>query len=267
MTRHTIALTRDGAIATLTIDRPEKRNALTNEMLEEIERLARQYQFFHWHLAFPDVFRAAVNDQPADNPAAGWNGGFDAVLGNPPWEQIQFDPQEYFAITMPEIANAQHMSARNKMIEALQESDSQVYSQYEVELRRSHGTQSFVHNSGLYPLTSYGRLNTAPLFSELSRRLVIPSGRIGIVVPSGIAFDSFNQFFFQDIIKKQSLIRFFDFENREGLFKDVDSRYKLSLLTMTSEYSPWLQGGEFVFFAQSVQDTNNLERRFNLTAP
>ena len=34
MTRHTIALTRDGAIATLTIDRPDKRNALTNEMLE-----------------------------------------------------------------------------------------------------------------------------------------------------------------------------------------------------------------------------------------
>jgi enoyl-CoA hydratase/carnithine racemase len=41
MTRNTISLTRDGAIATLTIDRPEKRNALTNEMLEEIERLAR----------------------------------------------------------------------------------------------------------------------------------------------------------------------------------------------------------------------------------
>jgi enoyl-CoA hydratase/carnithine racemase len=41
MTRSTITLTRDGAIATLTINRPEKRNALTNEMLEEIERLAR----------------------------------------------------------------------------------------------------------------------------------------------------------------------------------------------------------------------------------
>ena len=43
MTENPIRLSRDGAIATLTIQRPEKRNAITNEMMEEIERTARSF--------------------------------------------------------------------------------------------------------------------------------------------------------------------------------------------------------------------------------
>jgi type I restriction-modification system DNA methylase subunit len=52
---------------------------------KEIERLAAQYQFFHWHLAFPDVFRVPGKDEEAENEQAGWSGGFDVVLGNPPY--------------------------------------------------------------------------------------------------------------------------------------------------------------------------------------
>jgi len=69
-------------------------------MKDEIQRLAREYQFFHWHLEFPDVFRPANSERRmangeekplttrhsplAPNPQ-GWLGGFDCVLGNPPW--------------------------------------------------------------------------------------------------------------------------------------------------------------------------------------
>ncbi|MGQ9590600.1 MAG: Eco57I restriction-modification methylase domain-containing protein, partial [Planctomycetota bacterium] len=52
---------------------------------EEVARLASQYQFLHWHLAFPDVFRVPAEGEP-ENAQAGWSGGFDVVLGNPPWE-------------------------------------------------------------------------------------------------------------------------------------------------------------------------------------
>jgi hypothetical protein len=53
----------------------------------EVNRLAAQYAFFHWHLAFPQVFTPDL--QPADDDPCGWSGGFDAVLGNPPWGQKQ----------------------------------------------------------------------------------------------------------------------------------------------------------------------------------
>ncbi len=66
-------------------------------MEEEIGRLRDQYQFFHWHLAFPDVFSIAERDSVAENPANGWNGGFDVVLGNPPWDMQEVKDNEFFA--------------------------------------------------------------------------------------------------------------------------------------------------------------------------
>jgi hypothetical protein len=54
----------------------------------EVERLAspETFHFFHWHLAFPEVFHV---DRDSTGPA-GWSGGFDVVLGNPPWVRQEF---------------------------------------------------------------------------------------------------------------------------------------------------------------------------------
>jgi len=76
-------------------------------MRGEIQRLAAQYQFFHGHLEFPDVFRIASGDAPPDDEAHGWYGGFDVVLGNPPWERIKLQEKEWFAERSPEIEGAQ----------------------------------------------------------------------------------------------------------------------------------------------------------------
>lgn len=47
---------------------------LQPEIYQEVKRLADQYQFFHWHLVYPEVFA---------------NGGFDVIVGNPPWEMVE----------------------------------------------------------------------------------------------------------------------------------------------------------------------------------
>lgn len=52
------------------------------------DRVAGVKRFFHWELEFPDVFR-------------GLNAGFDAVLGNPPWENSQPNPEEFFSNVDP----------------------------------------------------------------------------------------------------------------------------------------------------------------------
>lgn len=48
----------------------------------EVARLARQYQFFHWHIACPEVFSLPAHDAAPENAQAGWSGGFGVVLGN-----------------------------------------------------------------------------------------------------------------------------------------------------------------------------------------
>ena len=54
-------------------------------MKNEVRHLASQNRFFHWHLAFPDVFRVPGRDEEPENDQTGWAGGFDCVVGNPPY--------------------------------------------------------------------------------------------------------------------------------------------------------------------------------------
>jgi hypothetical protein len=52
----------------------------------EVNRLAQEHQFFHWHLAFPQVFEVIAPLDSSDD-SCGWMGGFDVIVGNPPWGQ------------------------------------------------------------------------------------------------------------------------------------------------------------------------------------
>lgn len=63
---------------------PEEQGA---DQAAMVQRLAREYQFFHWHLAFPQVFRGKRVMTTGDD-TTGWTGGFDVVLGNPPYLNI-----------------------------------------------------------------------------------------------------------------------------------------------------------------------------------
>ncbi|MEX0874892.1 MAG: N-6 DNA methylase, partial [Actinomycetota bacterium] len=240
-------------------DEPEKIDA---DLADEIERLKREHRFLHWHLAFPDVFHFIGDGAP--NERTGWHGGFDVISGNPPWEQLQYDPREVFASSHPEIAQAPTMAKRNRLLAALEQEDQPAFGQHLENLRRMEGDQHFVHASGRFPLTSFGRLNTAPLFVELMRDAISPVGRVGVVVPTGIATDSFNQYFFQDIVERKALASLYDFENKV-LFPEVHKSYKFCLLTLTGTKRP-VKEATFVFFAHETPDLADPERRFTLTA-
>jgi hypothetical protein len=80
--------------------------------------LTRQYRFFHWHIEFPHIFRVG-NGAHDLNPATGWSGGFSCVIGNPPWERVKLQEQEFFASRSTEIASAANKAEREKLIMAL----------------------------------------------------------------------------------------------------------------------------------------------------
>ena len=198
----------------------------------------------HWPLAFPQVYAA---------------GGFDCVLGNPPWEMLQLDPQEFFASRAPEIANAQHMAARDKMIAALAESNRPLYDEFKLAERTTEAAQNFIHSSGRFPTSGFGRLNLAYLFAELFLDMKGENGRAGLIVPSGIATDSFTQHLFNKIAKG-NLISFYDIENREAIFESVHRSYKFCLLTLGRA-----DKADFVCFAGKMEDLQDPRRHFQLT--
>ena len=208
----------------------------------------------HWPLAFPDVMVE--------------RGGFDVVLGNPPWERIKLQEQEFFAGTP--VADAPNAAARGKAIAKLGEAeagtpDRALFDAFQIAKRVAEATSAFARvpggEGGRYAYTGTGDVNTYALFAEHFLNLTRESGRAGMIVPTGIATDATTAPFFGHLISEQRLARLFDFENRAGLFPAVDSRMKFCLLTIGSD----VREAEFAFFLTDPAQLEDPRRRFTLS--
>lgn len=223
--------------------------ALTSQQMQQVERLSSRHGLFHWHLAFPEVWR---------------RGGFDCVLGNPPWEHAELKEKEWFAERAGHIVGMVTGAERKRRIEALRHTRPALFADFRDARRRLAETQHFVGSSGRYPLCGRGRINLYAVFAEASRALLHPAGRCGCIVPSGIATDDSTKRFFHDVVESRALVSLLDFENKRRLFPDVASPQKFCLLTVGREGAA--EGGaRFTFFAQAVRDLNEAERVFTLT--
>lgn len=207
--------------------------AVNESTVQAVTALARDYRFFHWHLEFPHIFRPAA-------PAA--DAGFSCVVGNPPWERVKIQEQEFFAARHPEITAARNAAARRKLIRQLATShdpaDRLLHAEFHDELRRAEGRIRLIRDSGRYPLTGRGDINTYAVFAELARTLVSPRGRVGMVLPTGIATDATTRYFFQDLVETHTLVSLYDFENEENLFPTVHHSYRFCLWTGCGRDAP-----------------------------
>ena len=239
--------------------------AIPGWMKGEIENLSREYQFFHWHLAFPDVFRVPERGKKAENEHTGWDGGFDVVLGNPPWEHTELKEKEWFSSKIPEIAKAPG-AKRKKLIAELKDKEPEIYAAFIKDKRKADGISHIIRNSNKFPFCGRGRINTYAIFAEHMRHIINPRGRIGCIVPSGIASDDTTKFYFQDIMENHSLVSLYDFENRNAIFPGVHRSYKFCLLTLTGQGRPASKGAKFAFFLQDTQELKRDDKIFSLTA-
>ncbi|NOK64366.1 MAG: SAM-dependent DNA methyltransferase [Chloroflexi bacterium AL-N10] len=216
--------------------------------------LAQELGFFHWELEFPEVFGADEQHQR----------GFDVVLGNPPWERIKLQEQEHW-VDIPEIARAANKATRERLIKEWRNGDETQQARvkrFDQAKHRAEAASRFVRASGRFPLTAVGDVNTYALFAEHARDLLAPTGRAGIIVPTGIATDDTTKRFFGRINTDKQLISLYDFENREAIFPGVHRSYKFSLLTLGVTSQPT----HFVFFATNIKQLDDEQRRFTLSA-
>jgi hypothetical protein len=241
---------------------PEK---VEQEVVGEVRRLRDQYRFLHPHLAFPDVFTVPANGERADNPETGWSGGFSVVLGNPPWERVKLQEKEWFATRAPEVAAAPNAAARKRMIRQLIEDDPDLHVAFLAAARQAEGESHLLRSSGRFPLCGRGDVNTYTVFAEAMRSAISPVGRVGVIVPSGIATDDTTKHFFADLVERRSLASLYDFENAAPVFTGVHRSFKFCLLTLAGVGRP-AGAAEFVFFAHGTADLAEAERRFTLSA-
>ncbi|MFE2056669.1 Eco57I restriction-modification methylase domain-containing protein [Streptomyces sp. NPDC059446] len=243
------------------------------ETHQEIVRLSQEYRFFHWYLEFPAVFSVPDSrSAPGVDPVTGWSGGFDCVLGNPPWDRVDFKDQEYFSVVEPSVA-AISGTARRTAIVTWAADHPEEGSRYYADRRKVKSSFLFLGSSGAYPLLRKGlsvkgvnSLQTDQLFTERFVSIVAPKGRCGTIVPTQIATGASAQFLFQELTQQGSVTHLYDFENgkREKLFPAVHASYQFALISLTGR-SLSEPVARFAFFLGHPEELTDDKKVFALS--
>jgi hypothetical protein len=236
--------------------------------LAAAQAACREARVLHWPLAFPQVFA---------------NGGFDCVLGNPPWERIKLQEEEFFATRHQEVAEAKNKAERSQRIQWLSEgmlarhlhpdlsqaqqeaeAEQRLYSEFISARRTAEAASLFAHvdgeDGGRYPLTGVGDVNTYALFAETISQITRPQGRAGFIVPTGIATDDSTKGFFSEISQNGRLVSLEGFWEIRRLFPGTDSRDPFCLVVLGKA-----DFASFIFQAKEISDLSDSRRRFTLT--
>jgi hypothetical protein len=163
------------------------------DVLQAGQDVARTRRFFHWELEFPEAFYGDAGD-PLAHP------GFDAIIGNPPWEMVRGDSGD--AAARADAARAGGALTR------------------------------FARNSGIYRAQGDGHANLYQMFVERALGLVRHGGRLGFVLPSGIASDHGCAALRRQLLRSTSIDSFLVVENRKALFP-IHRGLKFVLTTLT----------------------------------
>ena len=229
---------------------------------------------FHWPLAYPQVFA---------------QGGFDCVLGNPPWERIKLQEEEFFATRGTDVASARNKAERAQRIQWLSEgmlakhlypevshpeheceAEVRLYNEFVTAKRTAEAASAFMHvnddDGGRYALTGVGDVNTYALFSETIYQIISPEGRAGFIVPSGLATDNSTKDFFGELVSKKVLDSFFEFEN-ERFFQEAGQGHMLRFaLTTIVGSSQQIDEMRFLFQGKKIEHLHDPERVFTLSS-
>lgn len=212
-----------------------------------VEDARDHFGFFHPHLSFPDVFES---------------GGFDVVLGNPPWGKIKLQEKEYFNGIDANVVSASSAAVRRDRIANLALSNPDVHRQYLHDKRTADASSHFFRDSGRFPLTGGGDVDTYSLFAELMASVANPLGQVGVILPTGILTDDGNKTFASHLVKHSRIMSAYDFSNKQRIFESVEENKRFCLLTLGTNANETIRCASQL---SSVADLGDLDRIYALT--
>lgn len=200
------------------VAKPEEIDRLLAERgrLAPLEDLRSRYRFFHWELEFPEVFLGT--DRP----------GFDAVLGNPPWDKVLPERHAFYARVDP-LIRAFKSAELDQRIRELHALHPGLDEQFELFQRETKLVAQFLRGSGDFPhaeaRSQAAHEDLSKYFLDRAARLAALGGAVGFLAPSVIYNGDGCVGLRRYVLTETRIERFYAFENRRKLFP-IDSRYK-----------------------------------------
>jgi len=192
------------------------------DIFDTVEAISRYYLPVHWQVEFPHVFL---------------NGGFDFVLGNPPWDIIKPDHNKFFSDYIEGYSRLETKIAKNKS-EQLCRDDHVIASRYQEYLDYYEKSNRFFNDAYKWQVVSgnvsnsklSGDTNLYKIFIEKAHDILQNKGSCGFVVPSGLNSDRGCTGLRRLLFENSTVDSLIMFENRRGIFPDVHRQYKFNVL-------------------------------------
>lgn len=184
---------------------------------EEVKRVSRKYKFFNYDIEFPESY----------------NYGFDIIIGNPPWDKVELDDKDFFS---------QYRSNYRTMKNNEKKETQDNLLKYYKDIKEEYYTTGLYIDTILsyygnnYPLNNSKKdTNLFRLFIERNINLISINGSLIYVTPSAWTYEDSSIKIRKHIFDNLYFRYFYQFENREKIFKDVDSRYKFAVWSVKKE--------------------------------
>ncbi len=188
--------------------------------LRQVEAYAQRFHFFHYEVAFPEAF-------------AGDKKGFDVIVGNPPWDKTKFADTDFFPqyhSNYRSLKNSEKTAVQKRLLES-----AHIASAYQSTQRDAEIANEYYKDKSVFPLNKgAGDGNLFRLFVERNLELLNAGGSLSYVLPSALMFEEGSMGLRKYILMQKQLRFFYSFENRNGIFPDVDSRYKFALMQIVN---------------------------------
>ena len=186
--------------------------------LKLVENYARRFHFFHYEVAFPEAF-------------AGDKKGFDAIVGNPPWDKTKFSDTDFFPqyhSNYRTLKNSEKSAVQKRLLESAHIKSAYETTQRDAEVANNYYKASYPLNKGA------GDGNLFRFFVERNLALLNPGGSLNYVLPSALMFEEGSTLLRHHIFTQAQLRFFHSFENNKGIFPEVHRSYKFALMQVVN---------------------------------
>ncbi len=207
--------------------RPESKRGPRNPW-DELERVRQRERFFHWELEFPEVLLA--KERP----------GFDAVLGNPPWDKVLPTKLEFYG-RFDILIRAYAGADLDRRIHELHREQPELAGQFGAYRDRATVIARVLRQGGDFPhseaRSQAAHEDVSKYFVDRALRLIRENGAAGLVVPSVVYNGDGCVGIRRFLLNGATIERFYGFENREKIFP-IHSSYKFVSLVARRRPSP-----------------------------
>ncbi|MGJ0320816.1 Eco57I restriction-modification methylase domain-containing protein [Aliarcobacter cryaerophilus] len=185
-----------------------------NPRLQVVQKVSNTQKFLHWELEFADIFAK--------------NGGFDMVLGNPPWLQLRWEESgilgEYYPVFSIRNFKANEV---NELRFQIFQKNINISNEYVNEYQSIESSQNFLSTNTNYPLLKGVQTNLYKCFLPKSWEILNKKGISGLLHPEGVYDDPNGMLMRKKIYQK--LKYHFQFQNTLNLFPEVHQSRKFSI--------------------------------------